>query len=94
MSKIADLSIEDSSSDDDYYSGTHYTVKVEKPQKNIGVDRIDNVTEYDADDRKVRDYPELAYQRDYCDGNSMNEIRQEIADHFKTALTNVKVTTV
>ena len=42
-----------------------YTVYVERPQKNMGVERISRVVEFDENGKELRDVPGIAYEHDF-----------------------------
>lgn len=66
---------------------------LEAPQKNYGVDRIHSVTSYDTNGKKIREYPELAYERDFFssdNGNTRLEIVEYVASKLKVSKDIIK----
>ena len=66
-------------------------VKLERPQVNLGVERISRVIEMDEYGNEIAEYPDLTYGYDFFEPNVEQEIRNYISLQLNVKSDNVDV---
>lgn len=66
-------------------------VKLERPQKNLGVERISRVIEVDEYGNEIAEYPDLTYGYDFFEPDVEQEIRNYISVQLNIESNNVNV---
>lgn len=66
-------------------------VKLERPQVNLGVERISRVIEMDEYGNEIAEYPDLTYGYDFFEPDVEQEIRSYISLQLNVKSDNVDV---